>query len=261
MPFDVMAETYDEAFSFSEIGKLQREGVWRKLLPLLGSHQKPLRILEINCGTGVDALRLATLGHHVIATDASAVMIDQATQKIHDGVKDNLQFLQLSFAQLSGYNFNTTFDLVFSNFGGLNCIDKKELRQLDKDLARITNENATLFFVVMGKFCVWETTYHLLAGKWKTAIRRIKGESTFTVNGNTIPVHYYTPGSLNKLFGHYHHCYSHAVGFFVPPSYLESFFEKHPVWLKRLGKLEKKINSREWLSLLSDHYCTVLKKK
>lgn len=260
MPFDVMAETYDHDFSFSQIGKLQREAVWTRLLPLLNSYKRPLRILEINCGTGVDALRLATLGHYVTATDASAVMIQEAGKKITFEVKDNLHFLQLSFSERSGYSFAQPFDIVFSNFGGLNCIDEKALQQLNNDLAKITNPNAALFFVVMGKFCLWETAWHLLTIKPATAFRRLKGQASFAVNGNSMPIYYYSPHSFSKLFNNYYHCYNHAVGLFVPPSYLESFFLKHPSTLSYLDKLEKRFSNREWMSHFADHYCIVLKR-
>ena len=74
-PFDTLAETYDADFSSSAIGLMQRKRVWKWLVPLLNESGRSLNILEINCGTGEDAIRLASMGHRVIATDASAAMI------------------------------------------------------------------------------------------------------------------------------------------------------------------------------------------
>src|SRR5262245_44859612 len=79
-PFDVLAAGYDSSFSQSLTGQAQRD-VSRLWLQKFLLYKGPLRILEINCGTGDDALWLASLGHYVVATDQSARMIGEATQK------------------------------------------------------------------------------------------------------------------------------------------------------------------------------------
>src|SRR4051794_8659360 len=95
-PFDILAETYDADFTQSQIGKLQRKRVWKFLKDVLRTYNRPLQILEINCGTGEDALKLATMGHTVIATDASKVMIEKAQQKLETSniSSDQVEFLQ-----------------------------------------------------------------------------------------------------------------------------------------------------------------------
>jgi len=49
--FDIAAMHYDENFTFSNIGKAQRQRVFDYLKPFLNS-SKTLSILELNCGTG-----------------------------------------------------------------------------------------------------------------------------------------------------------------------------------------------------------------
>lgn len=261
MPFDVMAETYDKDFSHSYIGKLQREKVWSYLLPVLKAAKKPLNILELNCGTGEDALRLAALGHNVIATDASEVMIQKAQNKLHINQNKSLQFVQCSFQNISSLAYDEKFDLVFSNFGGLNCIDKNALKKLEIDLSKITSNNAQLFFVIMGKFCLWETTYYLFKARCKAAFRRLSNKTTFTVNGNEMPIYYYSPEFFKKEFKGYNFISRYPVGLFLPPSYLESFFCKRLSLLNKLNVLEKVFFNLKWMSNLSDHYCVILKRR
>src|SRR5438105_2569973 len=100
--FDILAETYDSDFTASSIGKLQRKRVWKLLTPILQSYNRPLKILEINCGTGEDALHLAEMGHEIIATDASGVMIEKAQRKLYESKinSDQIEFLQCSFSGL-----------------------------------------------------------------------------------------------------------------------------------------------------------------
>ena len=78
-PFDAVADEYDGRFTTSLIGRAQRESVWLEMDRLFRPGQ---RILEINCGTGVDALHLDALGIHVVACDASAKMVDVARRRL-----------------------------------------------------------------------------------------------------------------------------------------------------------------------------------
>ena len=58
--FEILAEDYDSTFSYSPIGKLQRRLVWDYFENNFQSTNK--KILEVNGGTGVDALFLQNLG-------------------------------------------------------------------------------------------------------------------------------------------------------------------------------------------------------
>ena len=259
-PFDILASTYDVDFTDSNIGRLQRERVWSFLQALLNVKQS-LKILEINCGTGEDALRMASLGHRVIASDASAAMIEKAKEKSASCHIDlPVEFVVCSFGELSTLFVNEQFDLVFSNFGGLNCIDQPALKQLNKDLSSLIKPGGHLFFVIMGRCCLWEIFYFGIKGKLRTALRKFKKSVNFTVNGTTMPVHYYSPAGIRKIFTtSFSFLQQHPVGLFIPPSYLEKEFELRPRFLDRLNKLEKG-SGYSFLSLFADHYCINFKK-
>jgi ubiquinone/menaquinone biosynthesis C-methylase UbiE len=77
-PFDTVAETYDEVFSASAIGRAQRDAVWSEMDRVFAGGQ---RILEINCGTGIDAIHMARRGIHVEACDSSSRMIASAQRR------------------------------------------------------------------------------------------------------------------------------------------------------------------------------------
>lgn len=260
-PFDTLASTYDADFTVSNIGRLQRERVWSFLQALLIAKQGSLKILEINCGTGEDAVRLAVSGHKVIAADASAAMIEKAKEKSSSYHTDlPVRFVVCSFEQLSALFVNEQFDLVFSNFGGLNCIDQAALEQLNKDLYTLIKPGGHLFFVIMGRCCLWEIFYYSLRGKLGTALRKFRKSVNFTWNGVTIPVHYYSPAGIKKIFTRsFSFLQQHPVGLFIPPSYLEKKFELRPRWLNRLNWLEKR-SGYSFLSLFADHFCITFKK-
>src|SRR5688500_4588543 len=145
-----MAETYDADFTHTAIGQLQRKQVWQFITPVLNSYKGTLKILEINCGTGEDALELSQAGHEVVATDASEVMIEKARQKASLVGENAVTFRVCEFLQLKQQFADQKFDLIISNFGGLNCIDRKQLETLSVHLSALLNDQGKVFFVIMG---------------------------------------------------------------------------------------------------------------
>jgi SAM-dependent methyltransferase len=262
-PFDVLAETYDSDFTKSSIGKLQRKRVWKLLVPILQSYNRTLKILEINCGTGEDALYFAEMGHAVFATDASAVMIEKAQQKLYASKikSDQIKFIQCGFGGLTDHFKNEKFDFVFSNFGGINCIDENAVKKLSKDLSSITTLNGYLFLTVMSRLCLWEIFYYSFKRKFSSAFRRQKKFINFKVNSSSMPVFYYSPQSLKKLFqSEFKPVRTYPVGLFIPPSYLEKQFLNRRHWLARLSRWEEIWGKYFLFSSLADHFCIVLKR-
>src|SRR5579871_4086851 len=75
-PFEALAHDYDASFTQTPIGRLLRQAVWRRLDARFSPGD---RILELNCGTGEDAIYLAKRGCRVVATDTAVAML-RATQ-------------------------------------------------------------------------------------------------------------------------------------------------------------------------------------
>jgi len=99
--FDDMAGDYDAAFTQSAIGRLMRAAVWRRLDANFrpGDH-----VLELNCGTGADAVYLAHRGVHVLATDISQAMLDMTVRKVAQaGVRDLVKVQRLDIGDLAAW--------------------------------------------------------------------------------------------------------------------------------------------------------------
>lgn len=262
-PFDMLAETYDADFTYSAIGKLQRDRVWQGLYKLLATYDRPIKILEINCGTGYDALKLASLGHNVTATDASDVMISKAKEKLllTSDHAERVEFIQCGFNELKGHFNGEKFNLVFSNFGGINCISSAAIKKLSNDLSELLNKDGYAFLTVMSRFCLWEIFYYLSKGKLATAFRRQKEYAVFGKGEGAMPVYYYSPRQLKKLFEpHFKPVQTYSAGLFIPPSYLEQQFMKKQKLLSRLEASEQKLGNYSWTARFADHFCIVFKK-
>jgi ubiquinone/menaquinone biosynthesis C-methylase UbiE len=249
--FDSAAAGYDQAFTHSVIGRLQRRYVRERLAKILDTHQ-PKKILEVNCGTGEDALWLSAQNYEVTATDISEAMIGVAKSK--SGAQP-VVFKTVDLNAIGTYFKTEQFDLIFSNFGGLNCLSEVQLELFFKNASALLSENGKLALVVMPKNTLWEQFYFFSKAKFGEMSRRKKDSAIANVDGESVLTYYYNPEETVRLADYYFSFKSvHPIAFFIPPSYLESFFKSKPRLISALDRLESTVKNRKGLSKYADHY-------
>ena len=261
--FDTIAEEYDTSFTHSIIGRAQREIVWSYLKKTL-SNNKNLNILELNCGTGEDALWFAKKGHKVLATDISEKMLEIAKQKITNaGFGSCVQTLQIDIKDIADVQIKEKFDLIFSNFGGINCLTFNDFFKLSVLLDNLLNPGGRLIAVIMPEFCLWEMIYFTLKLNLKKAFRRSSTKGVeVTLMDREIITYYYSPITVRKIFyKEFEQVGLKPVGFFIPPSYLENFFSSKDKIFNFIKHLESYISDWSLLSSYSDHFLIDLKVK
>jgi ubiquinone/menaquinone biosynthesis C-methylase UbiE len=241
--FDVLAGNYDTAFTESRIGRAQRMISRKWLQPLLVDN---LEILEINCGTGEDAYWLAEQGHMVTATDQSAKMIEMAKAK---GVQANPSFHTCAFDALIKTFPRQHFDLVFSNFAGLNCVSPADLFVLSSELHALLKPGGHLAVVLFGKRCLWESLYYL--GR-PESFRRWTNKQVMVplTNGVYQQVYYYSIKQFANLMYPMQLVQKKPVGLFVPPSYMEGAMQQRTKFFRTLVRMEQRTG---WLSARSNY--------
>lgn len=251
--FNKAATDYDLSFTHTAIGTMQRNRVWHYLEKTLENRKAEL--LEINCGTGEDALWLAQKCYSVTATDVAGSMITVAESKrLIAGIK-NVKFKTLDFFKLHKNLSAQQYDFIFSNFGGLNCVNEPELEHLSKDFASLLYPGGKMVIVVMGKYCIWETFYFLVKFKIAKALRRWDNKGVHTkIEEEEFETWFYSVKALKKIFsGHFKLIDAKPVAVAVPPSYLQNYFDKKPAQLIRLNKWDNILTRWKWLSNFSDH--------
>jgi ubiquinone/menaquinone biosynthesis C-methylase UbiE len=258
--FDHIAEDYDRNFTDTVTGRLVRQLVLGYIdnQIIKGRH---LQILELNCGTGEDAIHFFKNGNKVYATDISSEMIRVAKAKAGNSEGNGLTFSQLSFAQLPEEWMKEKFDLVFSNFGGLNCINEEEMARLFRVIKQILKPRGRFVGVIMPRYCLWEIIYFSLKGERKKAYRRKSpGPVSVNLDGTAVNTWYYSPSMIKKMASEYETIDIRPVGLFLPPSFLEGFFLTKKQLLKLLGIFEKIFNKLNIFAGVSDHFLFDLKK-
>jgi ubiquinone/menaquinone biosynthesis C-methylase UbiE len=254
--FDRAAPNYDAIFTNSEIGTMQRKLVYKQLSKQLGF---PQHILEINCGTGEDAMWFAKQNFRVTATDISLKMIEVAKSKT---TSDNPGFQIANINSIAETFQNEKFDLIFSNFGGLNCLSKSELEKFFQNAASLISANGKMILVIMPKNTLWEQFYFLAKAQFSNVFRRKKESVLVDVDGEKVATYYYNPKDIvNLAENDFKLIDQKPIGFFVPPSYLETFFKNKNGLLRFLNALENRILNWSFLSKRADHYIITLQKR
>lgn len=226
-PFDAVAESYDKTFTYSKIGHAQRASVWKELETAFRPRD---RVLELGCGTGVDACFLADRGVNIVACDNSPEMIKVATRRVAEGERRNrVQTCLLAAEDIAGLPNGETFDGAFSNFGALNCV--QDIPQLARNLAALLKPGAPALLCWMGPHCLWEVIWYLSRGDRGKAFRRFRrgGVNARLAEGTPVRVHYPSVGFLARTFSPEFQLKSiKGIGVSVPPSYLEPWANRFP---------------------------------
>ncbi len=238
--FSALAGSYDDTFTDTSIGAVMRSAVWARLAEAFTSGA---RVLELNCGTGVDAAWLGARGVHVVATDAAPGMVDVATKRGVDAHVCRAEDIG-AFADAHG-----RFDGALSNFGGLNCVD--DLSVVAEGLACAVRAGGVVVLCVMGPVVPWEWGWYLLHGRPSKAVRRLRRGTQW----RGITIRYPSVGTTARAFAPWFdtRC-SRALGALVPPSYVEPVMARHPRLLARLDRWERRIESWPPVVRLADHY-------
>lgn len=257
--FSTQAGIFDELYSTNTIVNYKRACVRNHVLQYIAPNSY---ILELNSGTGEDALFFAQKGHKVHATDISTGMQQQLRQKVaKHAMQANVSTELCSYTMLQQLKNQGPYDLIFSNFAGLNCTN-----ELDKVLASfnaLLKPGGVVTLVILPKFCLWEALL-VFKGKFSTAFRRFFSSmgSKAHIEGVYFKCWYYNPGFIiNRLKKQFNLLALEGLCTVVPPSYIEGFAEKHPKAYTFLKAKENKLKGRWPWKYIGDYYIISFRKK
>lgn len=257
-PFDALAEGYDGAFTDTSVGRAQREIVQ---LEMNQSFRKGQRILEINCGTGVDAIHLALRGLRVVACDESPEMIRVARLRAKEtGTEKQIEFKVMKIESVSSLAQGEPFDGLLSNFGGLNCV--QDLAATAHDLALVLKPGAKALLNVFSRFCAWESFWYLLHGNSRKAFRRFRPEITAGLaKGVPVKIYYHSVRRFKQALSPYFQIKKRiGVGIAVPPSYLNSLANRFVPFLNFAKGLDRAVCGLPMFRSVADHTLMVFER-
>jgi SAM-dependent methyltransferase len=255
--FNGSAASYDAAFE-----SLPGTPRLRRILHgyMLRVFQPGGHILELNAGTGTDAVFLASHGIHVHATDGSAAMVREIDEKVKSRGLDHL--VTTGVLDLSGIGSLRAgpFDGVLSNLGGINCLP--DPGPLLNALPLLLRPGAHALLCFMPDMSLWETAAFAVRGQWKNARRRRNTAGCVAqIDGGRVRTYYHSPVTLarSSLPGLTHRA---TIGLNIitpPPSSASAHAILRPL-LPVLERLEDLLAPHPPLNRMGDHVLVILRR-
>jgi ubiquinone/menaquinone biosynthesis C-methylase UbiE len=247
--FSRQSGNYDHEDEANIILQDMRKQVYSHLVKFL---QPKSHILELNAGTGIDALHLISQGHTVHAIDISEGMIRQVEEKIEKfRLNEQLTCERLSYEDLDRLH-GSRFDYVFSDFGGLNCID--DLSRVTAHLPKLLKPGAKVTWVVMPPVCPWELLA-VFKGKPSHAFRRFhKNGVVAHLEGEYFKTYYHSLSKVKAAFGpSFSFLKSEGLAALSPQPHSVSLPTRYPHLYKNLRKADAFVRTTFPFNRWADH--------
>lgn len=232
--WDIAAQTYEKAFVETLTGRLWRSAVWSELDRVF---RPGSRVLEMNCGTGVDAIHLAKRGVAVCACDISSAMIERARANASAaGLERLLHFRVLATEDLDRIPVDERFAGAFSNFSGLNCV--RDLSSVSQTLAARLSPGSVVLLCMLGPSMKWERF-------WRIVQHRVGNVDERRPESRSFQVTRYSCREVEAAFQPWFDLRSRkGIGIFVPPSFLDKTAARFPKVISMLGAMDRIVAKR-----------------
>ena len=257
--FDSVAADYDGPRGNNDLIQDMRAEMWRWLALTFAPGE---RLIDLGCGTGLDAVHLAEMGYEVTATDWSPQMVQRTVDRaaVH-GVVDRVRAINLGAHELDRLDETGRYEGAYSNLGPLNCVP--DLSAVSRESARLLKPGGRLVFTVIGRYCPWEIAHYARRGRWARAkVRFARGVVPVGMNDHTIWTRYYSP---REFYGAFEQDFAldHVRGLcvFAPPPYLTSLRDKHPGLYRRLWHIDRHVSGWPLIRAMGDHFLIVMRKR
>jgi ubiquinone/menaquinone biosynthesis C-methylase UbiE len=217
-------------------------------------------VLELNAGTGTDALQLAQRGHRVHATDIAPGMLARLRDKVAThGLEGRVSVQECSFLSLDEV-LGGPFDAVFSDLGGLNCC--ADLRPVFRGVDRLLRPGGVAVVVVMPPICLWELAL-VFTGQFRLATRRLTaGGGRAHLEGREFDVHYFTPRQVLDAFGPgYEPLGVEGISVLTPTAESKGLAHRHPRLYRLLAAADDFVSPHAPFSRWGDFFLVAVRRR
>ena len=256
--FDAVAPEYDGALGNNLLIQRMRACVIQKIV---ATFPRGARLLDLGCGTGIDAIDLASRGYEIVAIDSSRGMVERThTRAASARLETRLSAIHCSINELERLRPNE-FDGMYSNLGPLNCVP--DLRAASREMARLLKPRGRIIASVIGKYCPWEFIFYVLRFNFARARVRLTNKSVpVPLQSEIVWTRYYSPREFYRVFVDEFELVSlRALNIFLPPPYLVHVYARHQNFFAPIAFLEGRLSAAPLVRNLGDHFLIELQKR
>jgi len=257
--FDEVAAGYDGPLGNNTLVQAVRA---RTLAAVTGSVAPGASLLDLGCGTGLDAVALGQKGYRVTAIDWSPNMVRQTRERALGADNNGMVAVhQVGIHELERLPAGT-FDGAYSDLGALNCVP--DLAAAAGSIAARLRPGGVLIASVIGRVCPWELAIFLRKRDWRRAAARWSRQPVAVpLNGRTVWTRYYSPSAFRSTFAAagFRLGSLRTLGLLVPPPYAVAFSDRHPRLVARLQVLEDRVASWPGIRGWGDHFLVVMERR
>jgi len=235
--FDSASEEYDFTISHNYINTWIRK---RSVSELLGLVRPGDTLVEIGCGTGAEALDIATRVSRIVATDISDQMIEIVRKKIQArrelGRVIPIKLRAADIVRVTEVLNGDKAQAAYSFNGALNC--EPDLESFVEGLASVLVPDGYFACSVRNSLCLGEVLSHAATLQFEKMAPRKMQPTMVSVGGFDIPALYYSPSRFAKFFQPKFKLLR-VIGLpaFLPPAYLSDYYVK----FKKVGSVLERL--------------------
>jgi SAM-dependent methyltransferase len=256
--FDEVAAGYDGPLGNNTLVQGVRS---RTLAAVTRSLARGATLLDLGCGTGLDAVALGRQGYLVTAIDWSANMVRQTRERAARAGNHGLVAVHQVGIHELGRLPAGTFDGAYSNLGALNCVP--DLGSAAASIAQRLRPGGVLIASVIGRTCPWELVIFARKRDWgRAAARRSKRPVAVPLGRGTVWTRYYSPAEFRSMFeaAGFSLRSLRTLGLLVPPPYAVAFADRHPRLVARLQAIEDGVAGWPGVRGWGDHFLVVMER-
>jgi len=247
--FDAHAAGYDSVAE-SALGRELRRRVRSQIQPYLSADAV---VMDLGCGSGLDAAWLAPQVRQVFAIDPSAEMVELTATACK-------AFRNVVVARGDGAELVSPqpLDLLLANFGVVNCVG--DLKAFGDGLNKVLKPGGHAVLVTMPRWCPAELCMGLVTlnrGLLKRRLRSTPAGSDY----DGLDIRYASAGTLAAALGpRFELIAAESLGLTLPPFEQRSWLENRSGLLRWLAQADEHLGVLGARFGLGDHHIAVVRK-
>ena len=190
--YDAIAAGYDEQVRGDDWMRRKLHAHYARLF------EPGQRVLDVGCGTGIDALYLAGLGIDVVGVDASAEMIARLRQRVTESAAGRIESYVLPIESLEQLG-SAEFDGIIAAFASLSTL--ADPRGFAADATRLVRPGGRMVVHMLNRFSLWEWLGYIWRRDFSSAATVGRSETrSFVIGGQSVDHSVFFPRAAYACF-------------------------------------------------------------